>query len=261
MCHHLIITKSLFKLCQVHLENGVLLWQNQHNLNQSLVTKTKLNLLRIIHDNQIFYQSSIPLFLTNYYRINPVKIAEELYLIFQGQNQLFFKVKIKDSQLLFYPSNFLIANYLENLTKHSYFKIYFADYFQLKNQSIIAFKYLKDRCDQLLNLAQETKLISSSQEYNLLREGQLIFTDPAELELIEKLIMIIDSPDQLKKIDAHKILKSLGQSWLNFHAKCQIWGHLSPNNLNLVQGRLKLIALTQFVFQWFLQNHDSTIDN
>ncbi|GEM_PF-4909379 len=265
MPEDLIKNISLVKFFQQYLANAVLWWERKQN--QNIFPQKNLNLLRIRQENKIFYQSAITFPLSNYYKIDPVTIAQELTIIL-NQEYTLFNLKITNSgKLEFYPQDILLNNYLQNLTDHNYFKNYFANFTHLNPEQIIPFQYLFDRCNQRLNLGHETKIIKLMDPTNeqkfyqwqkpdifpFLKGNQLRFNHLAEIELIEKLIMIIDLADPLKNINYLKIGRSLGESFLNFHRQCQIWGETAKKDVKLSQGRLGLIALTQFVLQQFLK--------
>lgn len=264
MIEYLIKNISLVKFFQQYLANAVLEWETKQH--QNILPKKNLNLLRIRQENKIFYHSAITFPLSNYYHLDPVIIAQELSIILNQEHKL-FNLKITNTgKLEFYPQDLLLGNYLQNLTNHHYFTIYSPDLSNINTEAIIPFQYLSDRCSQLLNLGHETKLIQlldptqkktfyqwqKPDFFPFLIGDKLKFNHSAEIELIEKLIMIIDLPDQLKKINYIKVGRSLGESFLNFHQQCQIWGETAKNDVKLSQGRLSLIALTQFVLQWLL---------
>jgi hypothetical protein len=266
MENELIKSISLFKFYQIQLEKAVLFWQNDQALPPNIFPKKSLNLLRIRRENDLFYQSAIAFTLSNYYSISPVNIAKELGEILSQDNQQ-FTVKITLSgKIEFYPQDLFLGLYLQNIPDHDYFKLNWTDFSPINFSQSIAFHYLLDRCNQLLNLAHETNIIelinphykaSFYQWKNpnilpFLLNDQLIFNHLAEKELIEKIIMIVDIPDQFKTFNLYRIGRSLGESFLNFDQKCQIWGETAKNHVKLSEGRLGLIALTQFILQWLL---------
>jgi hypothetical protein len=264
MIYHNVITHiSWLKLCQDSLKNTVALWEDHQPHHQHIKNKILIKLLRLHNDKQIFYQSAIALALSNYYELQSKNIAQQLILIgFQHHQQ--FKVKVTTSGMIeFYPQDHLLADYLITLPQHSYLARFSEVITNLNQEENIAFQYLYNRCGQLLNLGHETKLIQlvnpqeettfyqwqKPQFLPLMQQDQLIFNHPAEIELIEKLIMIIDLLDQPQKFNLSKVGRSLGTSFLNFERKCQIWGDVAKYHQKLSQARLGLIAITQFLLQ------------
>jgi hypothetical protein len=128
---------------------------------------------------------------------------------------------------------------------------------QSGQDSVFLCQYICARCHSLVQVASEFTSLNSvvqSRQFPWLTEtGMLIFTAEFDRDL---LFQIVTTLDQGVEANAHECLKlavSLSQSFHEFYRNSQFFGGDRAKNLQLVQGRLGLVMITQLLLRSLLQ--------
>lgn len=129
------------------------------------------------------------------------------------------------------------------------------------SQNLFPVQYAHARCRSLLNLAEESGLIEPTERSfrgkiwswnkpNPVPSRPFFLTHPPETDLIAQLFLIVDALECAKEVDWVKLALNLSNTWEEFYRKSRIWGEVE---LELAQGRLALMALTEYFLRTLLQ--------
>ncbi len=117
------------------------------------------------------------------------------------------------------------------------------------SENLFPVQYAHARCCSLLSLAQESGLINWNKP-NPVPSRPFFLTHPPETDLIAQLFLIVDALECAKEVDWVKLALNLSNTWEEFYRKSRIWGKIE---LELAQGRLALMALTEYFLRTLLQ--------
>ncbi len=97
------------------------------------------------------------------------------------------------------------------------------------------------------------KIESEAQGFSSLEGGNFQLVHPAERHLIHQLLGVVEARYSPSQRNWSKIATDLSKAMLGFDRSCRIWGEVNRQTPELAQARLGLIALTQFLLGWLLQ--------
>ncbi len=130
------------------------------------------------------------------------------------------------------------------------------------SENLFPVQYAHARCCSLLSLAEESGLIELTERNfrgkvwpwnkpNPVPGRPFLLTHPPENNLIAQLFLIVDALECAKEVDWVKGAISLSNTWEEFYRKSPIWGEVE---LELAQGRLALMALTEYFLRRLLKD-------
>jgi hypothetical protein len=214
----------------------------------------------------LFYRSPLALQIAQGKRSEAIAFATQLLPYLPAEGELGIQVVLTPQGFLdfSFPCSSL-SLYLENLPSVltpylSNLEGYFTPYPFL-------WRYVSQRCTNLLHLADREKLIHLSQgdfpcliavPNSIPWSGQeaLWSEHPQQRELIEKLIVTIDN---LPNSTPEKLFPPLVQALLNLERHCRIFGEIALTHRELVQTRLGLLSLGQSLLTWYLKKGGEAI--
>jgi hypothetical protein len=128
---------------------------------------------------------------------------------------------------------------------------------QSGQDSIFLCQYAYARCHSLLQMAVELTPLTSvvqSKEFPWLTEmGWLIFTADFDRDLLFQIVTTLDQGLAANAQECLKLAVSLSQAFQEFYRNSQFFGADRAKNLQLVQGRLGLVMITQLLLRSLLQ--------
>jgi hypothetical protein len=141
----------------------------------------------------------------------------------------------------------------------------------VKSEDLTPLQYVHARCCSLLRLGHQEGLIELW-EPNLqafrwqwkqpdpipwltqTEPERLILTQTPEKQLIHEFLSVLEALESPAAISWSKLAINLGYAVLDFERHCRIWGEVQQNNLSLVQARLGLMAIAQYLLRELLEN-------
>lgn len=231
------------------------------------LAKTEISLYRLKNNSVIVYRSAIAFQLSRHLSRSPLDISQEiLSKLMPRRSQLkgevtppgFLDFGISDRYLSQWLQSLIAAqneiSFPSNVPQTQKGK---RDFFELQ--------YAHARSCSLLRFGDRQGLIQRNAAGKWITPSTIpwLNTDfdparlrlkhPAEQDLIAELLTIIDSLSSASREDWEKFATGLGKAVLDVERHCRIWGEVAQDSPELVQARLGLIAIAQFLLRELLQ--------
>ncbi|MEM7712383.1 MAG: DALR anticodon-binding domain-containing protein [Cyanobacteria bacterium P01_A01_bin.68] len=220
-------------------------------------------------DIRISYVSGVALQLSKSHNSQPFSIANSIaadlsasfdaYLMVEVLPKGLIQIQVTDLFLALWLQHFIDKNRSIERAEVSYLDLGTAlqDY-------VFSIQYVHARCSSLLRLAQQEKLIDFNVYLKknscesipwLNNDGQLCLNHQAERRLIASLVRIIDELEPIipRPLKWEGLALRLAAAFENFWSTCQIHDDLSAIAPELVRARIGLIAATQSVLRFLLE--------
>ena len=220
-------------------------------------------------DIRISYVSGVALQLSKSHNSQPFSIANSIaadlsasfdaYLMVEVLPKGLIQIQVTDLFLALWLQNFIDKNRSIERAEVSYLDLGTAlqDY-------VFSIQYVHARCCSLLRLAQQEKLIDFNVYLKknscesipwLNNDGQLRLNHQAERRLIASLVRIIDELEPIipRPLKWEGAALRLAAAFEDFWSTCRIHDDLSAIAPELVRARIGLIAATQSVLRFLLE--------
>ncbi|MEC4896208.1 MAG: DALR anticodon-binding domain-containing protein [Oscillatoria sp. PMC 1051.18] len=232
----------------------------------------EIPLYRLKNHVAVTYRSAIARQLSSLLKQSPADLATQIVGYFpmtretDAQNRLDFLVKVIESGWIeFRVSDRALAFWLQQLVQTSLPST--SGQINPRIENLFPIQYAHARCCSLLGLGHRQGLINwDNQKMQLLAPNPLPWLNndqlsrlqfqlhhPAEQDLIAQLLDFVETVFSPCQTNLTKIITRLGDAFLRFDASCRIWGEVKMQTPQLAQARLGLVAATQKLLNWYLQ--------
>jgi len=178
-----------------------------------------------------------------------------------------FQVKLLESGCDLCLGDHSLGIWLQNLTQivdvYSTLK---SDYSYEVISPLFTLQYAHSRCCAVLRLGHQQEIIKLQDLYFTQpiwqwlepelnfnsTKGDLLLIKPEARALINQMIAIIDALESQDTQNWLKLTTNLAKTFLDFHSRYPLWA--DKQNLEIIQAYLGLIALTQWLLQYLLNN-------
>lgn len=220
---------------------------------------------RLKHHNKIVYRCSLALQLASQLQLPAIAIAQTLIAHLSANQSLEFTLELREKGVIdCVLCDRSLVVWLDQFPQIflSFFNSLSTANFQENGINLFPLQYTHARCCALLRLGDIDGLIEFNTQHLNQPIGSWkapnpipwIFLDGIyEYRLIGQILNVVDDIEEVAPNHHVTLANQLCQALWELERCCRIWGEVKQKTPKLAQARLGLVALTQLVLRWLLQ--------